>query len=355
MSDSIKVAIIDDGVSQQVIHDLCFDLYFNGSLQNNKDDISPYSHGSICAAIIKKYMPDSKIGSIRILDGETMRGNVLALTNAISWCAEQKIRIIHLSIGSVENQDIIPLFEAIEKADESIVIAACKNVRNVTFPASFPNVIGVRTDEGLSSGRYKLSPYPNGGIEFSASSCHNIVLSNGLPEYKTPICNSFAAPLITAEVYRFLTSYPNSSLSEVKAYLYHRLDKIFLDNKNIISQYEDVAFEETYPVVLFKGDLTHDFTCDIAKRFLQDGYLPLLFSTKSMEKGFILLDKPNQLESACHGMAEFCGADLILAVVCDNIYDVFADIIIDLKIKPYKNSCSVYRYLIEVLSEGEAI
>ncbi len=149
------IAVIDDGVSAVTVPDLCFDLEVSESndLTKSLKTIHPHSHGSICAAIIRKYAPQARIGSIRVLK-ETGRGSLNALLLALKWCGGHGVKVIHLSAGSVQAVDVLPLRDAINEVNEKgcVVVAACKNGRNVSFPASFDNVIGVKADERLSYG-----------------------------------------------------------------------------------------------------------------------------------------------------------------------------------------------------------
>jgi hypothetical protein len=335
MNNEITIVIIDDDVAKRVIPDLCFDFCcFDGTIQqNDENEISPNSHGSICAAIIRKYAPQAKIGSIRILNGETMCGDVSDLVAAIEWCIEHKVKIIHLSIGSVEAQDIIPLYETISKAQDSIIIAACKNGRNVTFPASFPNVIGVKTDEELLNNQYRLNTYPNGGIEFVASSRH--------PE--TPICNSFAAPLITAEVWHCLNENPEYTTAVIKRTLGCQTSCDYFTNE--LQYFSGYPYEDNYPIIAFSGDNAKEYILQITAMFLKDGYLPLLFSAEHEDFGFFFFENETVFKTCVHGMAEYYGADLLF--VLTNETEPYADVVVNCE----NNIDSVYAQLLQVFSE----
>jgi hypothetical protein len=69
---SIRVAGIDDGISETLynIGRLDFDIEINHGLSADKRrEYNPFlaSHGTTCAAIIKKYAPNARLGSIKIL------------------------------------------------------------------------------------------------------------------------------------------------------------------------------------------------------------------------------------------------------------------------------------------------
>ena len=71
------IAVIDDGISNQVVKDLAFDLEVSEDLTINKcnnSTIECSSHGTRCACIIKKHAENITLGSIKILDTKTKRG-----------------------------------------------------------------------------------------------------------------------------------------------------------------------------------------------------------------------------------------------------------------------------------------
>ena len=151
------IAVIDDGISEITIPNLEFrKKVYRKKIVDDDTVIDDFSHGSICASIIKKYAPNARFGSIRILN-KTGRGSIKKLIEAIKWCIKNAVKIIHLSIGTTQACDIPGLYNIVNEATEKgcIFIAACKNYSNVSFPASFRNVIGVRADETLTGMEYK--------------------------------------------------------------------------------------------------------------------------------------------------------------------------------------------------------
>lgn len=319
----VCVAVIDDGVSAVTVPDLRFDLELcePDVLKTSRGEIQPHSHGSICAAIIRKYAPQARIGSIRILKN-TGRGSISSLLNALKWCGGHGIRLIHLSAGSIQASDILPLRNIIKEISQKgcIVVAACKNGKNVSFPASFSNVIGVKADERLSGGEYRVNPYPNGGIELSAGAKHEADLCPRCGPYVTPLFNSFAAPVVTAHVFNELRSSEcGLTLEEIRTALYTRAGSSARISGSPYSAdwYRSHPYTEPRPVVLFAGERLSCLARDIARMLLNDGYFPLLFSRfeKDCSDECFWTGGMSSMEDACQGMAEYCGAELILSVV----------------------------------------
>jgi len=330
------IAVIDDGLSSETIPNQAFrHVYKNGVIELESDKISSFSHGSFCAAIIRKCAPYAEIGSIRVLDGDGM-GKVDALIAALNWCAEQKIKVMNLSIGSVQPCDIPALYEAVNGVVKSggIIIAACKNGCNVSFPASFPMVIGVRADESMTGKQFAVTPDPNGGIDFSASARHDIVLIPGEEPMAITDFNSYAAPVVTAVVYDILSSAKcGDSLSEIREELYRQGGGKTMAGKDYLETVQCFAgfpIKEKVPVVVFGGGDSKELMQGIAGKFLEDNYLPLLFSRYeencssecfSVPMGLFHIADIGQFDNQCHAMANFYNADIILAVVCETEMD----------------------------------
>lgn len=231
------VAIIDDGVSKHIIKNLLFSIQVDdsGLINIYTGYTDKLSHGSICATIIQKYAPDAQIGSIKILDSETKRGDCIKLERAINWCIKNNdIKIIHLSLGTVSVYDYISLLKTINKAymHGIIIISACKNGSLTSYPASFSNVIGVQCDSTLKNDTYYARNPNYHGIDFSASSSHEIKALMATPyQGATPICNSYATPVITAKVYSILADRPYMTFDLIKEEL-NKSSKIYISSYN---------------------------------------------------------------------------------------------------------------------------
>ena len=220
---AVQVAVIDDGVNLQVysaIGNLEFDLTVNGRghVVRRKPLFSrEESHGTTCAAILKKYAPDARIGSIQVLSPEDGRGEPKRLLSALKWCGEHQIPILHLSLGTRLLRDFPDLYRQCQSLTEAgcTIVAALSNSMKASAPACFPNVIGVRASEILEGDQY-LVDCKASLLEapFVASGKHTLTRWDGTG-YMTPLCNSFAAPLITAQVHQLLKQKSGLSCREV--------------------------------------------------------------------------------------------------------------------------------------------
>ncbi len=222
----IGVAVIDDGVNEK--------LYDNGELKHNieifsdltireRKDYDKYnpSHATTCAAIIRKYSEEALMSSIKILDNDRKTGRKDQLIAAVGWCIENNIKLINLSLGTIDFRDFYDIKECINNAADKgiIIIAACNNRNVFTYPACLSNVIGVRSRKVYSEDQFSINLNSFDGIDVLASGRHKLIDVFG-NEIVTSAANSFAAPVITAKVYNIIKRKGNISLEEIKNELY---------------------------------------------------------------------------------------------------------------------------------------
>ncbi len=184
----LKIAVIDDGISNGKIEKLEFNIEIDNNcrITEYSDKAQDNTHGTICAMIIRKYVPDASIGSIKILQTNTKRGFVNQFKKALEWCVQHGISLINISFGSTQSYDYSSLFEYVKNAYQHgiIMVAALSNKNIVTYPASFQNVIGVKTDQLLKDEMYFMNPNCIEGVNVVASSVHTIDYKRTYP------CNS---------------------------------------------------------------------------------------------------------------------------------------------------------------------
>ncbi len=219
----MKIVIIDDGINEKLYNtgSMWLNLEVTRDLQiHQRADYSPYepSHATTCGAIIKKYSPDARLGSIKVLN-ETGRGVRDQLITALYWCGDNNIKFVNLSLGTIDFRDYEEVRKAVNYVARKgvIVVAACNNGNIYTQPASLSNVIGVKCDiEGkLQEGQYSYNCYPLDGIDITACATHFLVKYDGTEKTTAP-CNSFATPMITAIVSNILRQNPSMSLQKIK-------------------------------------------------------------------------------------------------------------------------------------------
>lgn len=196
----MKIALIDSGIVQtyrQYVQE-CYYIKDGEICPGNRETLN--KHGSICAAILKKYNKESEIISIQILN-ENGRTDIQNLVVALEWCIHQEIPVISLSAGSMDIDDEKCLQDIVSELTEKkiVLVAAANNSNTVTYPASMKGVVGVKCD--LSN---TLSPEE---IFVDVKDIRNIEVTVGtlkdcedLKEYRLGFHNSFVVPYVSAKV-----------------------------------------------------------------------------------------------------------------------------------------------------------
>ncbi|NFE59420.1 subtilase family protease [Clostridium botulinum] len=256
----VDVAIIDDGagIGLYDTYDIAYSIEITADIMVQNVDrckLQNDSHGTICAAIVKKYYPKAMLTSIKILNNKTHKCINKQLIKAIEWCVDNGIQIANLSLGTIDYRDFEMIKDTINKAYNRglIIVAACNNRDIFTSPASFSNVIGVKCSENnvLKEGEYIFNLYPIDGIEVTSCSEHALLKNDG--EFKTTsMCNSFAAPMITAEVCKIVDKYPNITLEKTKQELYKRSTN-YIDNTTQVNNYKNIDWI-TNAALLYVGE-----------------------------------------------------------------------------------------------------
>jgi hypothetical protein len=286
MSNSNKhIAIIDDGINQN--------LYKTGELKHNIEitpelkicervGYDPFlpSHGTTCAAIIKKYSPDAVLSSIKILGDESRKGMKAQLVKALEWCADSGIQLVNMSLGTVDYRDFIEVEKTVKYAADNgvIIVAACNNQNIFTCPASLENVIGVKRDDMgiLKQREYVYNLFSHDGVEITACGKHHLIKYNGESKITT-VCNSFSAPAVTSVVWDIIKNNDGIRLNELKKELICRsaassnikVNECF-QNSNIFSdKCIDIPVVEVYN---YYGKKMDCFMFKLADMFRADGY-----------------------------------------------------------------------------------
>ncbi|WP_024832648.1 S8 family peptidase [Ruminiclostridium josui] len=320
----INIAIIDDGVNEKYYQmgRLSYNLEITRDLAVcDRLDYDPHSpsHGTTCAAIIKKYSPEADIGSVKILDSNSRTGVKTQLIHGLKWCADNNIRIVNLSLGTIDYRDFSEVKEALDYALEKnvIVVAACNNRNIFTCPASFEKVIGVKCDlDGLlEEGQYIFNKDPMDGIDICACAKHSLKKYDGTGKV-TNECNSYAAPMITAHVHNLLRNSPNMGVDEIKAVLRQEAYKENAEYSHSWEKRKDIDI----PIILFNNNSLHDFEKGLTQKFRRDGYNALCVFVNKIEpdisNGYIyagdFLKEKYTLNNCFYNISDIFDPDILL-------------------------------------------
>lgn len=249
----MKIAVVDEGVipifkdELNIIEDLMVNS--ENSVVNRPDDVQVVTdHGLNVCKIINMYAPEAEIISIRIFNSLEMKANIKTLIAAFTYCLENSISIIHLSGGTVNLFDDYLLRGVIKRIinNNQIIVAAHSNTKGLSFPAIYPYVFSVRAGELFNLDNDVENRW---GYNFTRSSKHKVNINENL-NYITQIANSYAAPVLTANIYNIINSKNDNKISTILSNL-GITDNIFLcempffiDNVTIINLGNEVILEE---------------------------------------------------------------------------------------------------------------
>lgn len=201
----IRIAIIDDGVNKahfKNIHNLkCFKVR-NQKMVEYIPKSTLLTHGTICAAIIQKYVNcQIEIISYKVKDyGKAGYSEDLRI--ALECCAKDDIDILNVSIGSMEKKDRRS-YQAIVNdivKKGTMVVAAMSNDGHIAYPAMCENVIKVRHNERML---HKVVLADPDHLLYEASSIHKLIMKEGF--FTTLPCNSYATPYVSAYLANLLS------------------------------------------------------------------------------------------------------------------------------------------------------
>ncbi len=186
------------------------------------DDQDRIGHGTACADLILRMAPEVEVFPIRVFN-QRLETSVPLLNASLQWAVENRMHIVNLSLGTLLENSLKPLYRACEVARRKglILVSAVNRSTGWSYPAVFENAIGVQIGDFADDFDYRYEP--EGAFECIAKGDGPVRWLEGI--YKEVSGSSFAAPRITAIVALFLQRHPGASLEEVRQLLakYSRL------------------------------------------------------------------------------------------------------------------------------------
>ena len=146
--NGIKIAVIDSGVYS--LHPKLIDCKFHKynllDTSSNVDD--KLGHGTAVIGIIKNHVPNAKIIVLKLFD-QSYTIDFLDFCDALNYVYKHiDYDILNLSIGITECPDHNSLIKICRKlSNKGILISAFDNFGAISYPAAYPFVIGVDSNE----------------------------------------------------------------------------------------------------------------------------------------------------------------------------------------------------------------
>lgn len=234
------------------------------------------SHGTFCSAIIKQLAPKVVFRNIKITNS-SHKSTREQLVRALHLCSKQGIKLVNLSMGTVDYRDFENVAAAARKAASNgvIIVAAYNNYNIYTCPASLPCVFGVKSlkTDKLSHGMFVADETVfNDGSNFAAFTKAELVDCYGCKKTLSN-SNSYAAPVITAAVHNILVKNPNLDFESVKKELYNHAANIKI-NAGALHKITPPDRLSVPAIATFDADAAFS----LCKKFKVNGYNVLLFS-----------------------------------------------------------------------------
>ncbi len=219
----IQITIVDSGIdtSHPGVGDVAGGVHIQIGEEGGVvflDDHADYAgHGTACAGIIRKKAPDAALYSVRIFD-ESLIADGRALIAAIQWCIDNKMDVVNLSLGTTDVTFKESLQKVCRKAVDAgvILVAAESNDGGESYPAVFPEVIGVtggaiyEADGFYYRKEQRIECVARGDEQRVCWLNGKHIMTGG---------NSFAAPHITGIIAHLLEQHPKCSVQDIRLLL----------------------------------------------------------------------------------------------------------------------------------------
>ena len=232
-----RIAIIDSGTdaSHSGVGDVAGGVQIQigekGEVMLSDDYYDCAGHGTACAGIIRKKAPDAALYSVRIFD-ESLMADGRALIAAIQWCIDNEMDVVNLSLGTTDVTFKASLQKVCRKAVDAgvILVVAENNDGNESYPAVFPEVIGVtggaiyEQDGFYYRKDQRIECVARGDEQRVCWLNGKHIMTGG---------NSFAAPHITGIVAHLLKQHPKCSVQTIRLLLQEKALKEIPQHLNI--------------------------------------------------------------------------------------------------------------------------
>jgi subtilisin family serine protease len=154
---AVRVAVIDSGVTAGHPHVGAVSQSVRVDATIHTDDVLDHlGHGTAVAAVIREKAPASELLSVKVFD-RALSTSAEALARGIIWAADQKARLINLSLGTrvQEREEVLRAAIAHAASSGAIVVSAAESDGVRWLPGSLPGVAGVLLDWHLE--RYEIA------------------------------------------------------------------------------------------------------------------------------------------------------------------------------------------------------
>lgn len=223
----VRVAVIDSGVNPQFpmlrgrtgrVLDCSYGprgLLLNELTAGENTDRT--GHGSLVQSCLMSVAPEAEVDHFRVLDENNVTDSSL-LCYVLDHAINQKYQIINVSLGTSSEHHLPWLVALMKRAYESnvVVVAACSNVGNWLYPATFTYCISVNAMPATHAMQIRF--HAGSVVEFSGLGV-NVPIAGPLDQSIFVTGSSYAAAHISGLCARILEIRPELSPLDVKILL----------------------------------------------------------------------------------------------------------------------------------------
>ncbi len=201
----VRVAVIDSGVHAGHPHvgGLAGAVGLDDRGRPTDDVVDRLGHGTAVASAIHEKAPGAEIHVVKVFD-RTLSTTIVALRKALAWSAENRMRLVNLSLGTPKEEHAPLLEESLAPAREAgcIVVSAREHEGIAWYPGSLPGAVGVELDWSLDRDALVLARATHGGVVARASGYPRPI--PGVPPERNLKGVSFAVANVTGLLARAL-------------------------------------------------------------------------------------------------------------------------------------------------------
>jgi subtilisin len=174
-------------------------------------------HGSLVQSCLVAVAPDARIDHFRVLDEKNISDSSL-LCYVLDHIIESGYRVINVSLGTSSEYHLPWLVSLMKRAYEAnvVVVAACSNVGNWLYPATFTYCISVNAMQAAHAMQIRF--HEASVVEFSGMGV-NVPIAGPADQTLFVSGSSYAAAHVSALCARILELRPDFTPLDVKILL----------------------------------------------------------------------------------------------------------------------------------------
>ncbi len=216
----VRVAIIDSGVHAEHPHvgGVAGGIAIAADGRKHQGYVDRLGHGTAVAAVIREKAPEAELFVVKVFH-QSLSTRVEVLEQAITWAAQERMRVVNLSLGTNKTEHRRELHEAVQfaRARGTLIVAADQEAGVRYLPGSLPGVLTVLLDWSCPRNEYRAEELSEGKIVFHASGYPRDI--PGVPASRNLKGISFAVANMTGFVARAWEAHPDASPDDLSRVL----------------------------------------------------------------------------------------------------------------------------------------